>query len=120
MKSILIATAILMASFVVATPVAAPAPDAVAEPFQFYGASQTAVPLKRRELEKRELKVRHDDIIPSELLKARSGLFKRTQSPTTGEHANKCSPTQAVGGIHYTCGTGNAGPCCSINVVTTL
>lgn len=108
MKCVLIAVAIFMASFVVASPIAVPEPDAVAEPFQFYGASQTATPA-------RKLKLRRSDIIPEELL-TRSELVRRTQSPTSGPNVNKCSPANAVGGVSYTCGVGNDGPCCSINV----
>lgn len=110
----MIVAAILMACFAIATPIAEPAPDAVADAFQFYGASQTATPIKR-DNGKRELRVRRDDIIP-EVLLTRSSLVRRTQSPISGDHANKCSPAQAVGGISFTCGTGNDGPCCSINV----
>lgn len=116
MKSTLcmIVAAILMACFTIATPIAEPAPDAVADAFQFYGASQTAQPIKR-DNGKRELRVRRDDVIPEALL-TRSNLVRRTQSPVSGGDANKCSPVHAVGGISYTCGTGNDGPCCSINV----
>lgn len=109
-----IVAAILMAFFTIATPIAEPAPNAVADPFQFYGASQTALPIKR-DIEKRELRVRRDDIIP-EVLLTRSKLVRRTQSPTSGDNANKCSPANAVGETSYTCGSGNDGPCCSINV----
>lgn len=110
----IIIAAILMASFAATTPIAAPAPDAVADAFQFYGASQTAIPVKR-DNGKRELRVRRDDIIP-EVLLTRSELVRRTQSPVSGGNANKCSPAQAVNSVSYTCGAGNSGPCCSINV----
>lgn len=110
----MIVAAILMACFTIATPIANPAPDAVADPFQFYGASQTAQPIKR-DNGKRELRVRRDDVIPEALL-TRSNLVRRTQSPISGDNANKCSPVNAIGGVSYTCGTGNDGPCCSINV----
>ncbi|KAL0639890.1 hypothetical protein Q9L58_000981 [Maublancomyces gigas] len=109
----IIIAAILMASFAATTPIAAPAPDAVANAFQFYGASQTALPVKR-DNGKRELRVRRDDIIP-EVLLTRSELVRRTQSPVSGADANKCSPAQAVNSVSYTCGAGNSGPCCSIN-----
>lgn len=109
MKSVFIAVAIFMASCVTATPIAEPAPNAVAEPFQFYGASQTAAPAKR------DLKIKRGDIIPTEFLTKRE-LVRRTQSPISGPNVNKCAPNNAVGGVAYTCGPGNDGPCCSINV----
>lgn len=110
----IIVAAILMASFAATTPIAEPAPNAVADAFQFYGASQTALPVKR-DNGKRELRVRRDDIIPEALL-TRSELVRRTQSPVSGDDANKCSPIHAVNSVSFTCGAGNDGPCCSINV----
>lgn len=111
-----IVAAIFMVYFAVATPIAIaePVPDAVADPFQFYGASQTAAPIKR-DIGKRELRVRGDDIIP-EILLTRNELVRRTQSPISGGDANKCSPAQAVNSVSFSCGAGNDGPCCSINV----
>lgn len=116
MKSIvrIITAAVLMACFAAATPIAEPAPNAVADAFQFYGASQTAAPIKR-DNGKRELRVRRDDIIP-EVLLTRSELVRRTQSPVSGGDANKCSPIHAVNSVSFTCGAGNDGPCCSMNV----
>lgn len=99
MKSLYLALILFLASLIAANPVpnptADPNPDPVA--IQFYGASLTGIPAKRRDEEP-------------------AVLVKRTQSPTSGEHANKCGTNNQVGGISYTCGTGNAGPCCSINV----
>jgi len=100
MKSLYLALTLFLALLVAANPVpnptADPDPDPVA--IQFYGASLTGIPLKRRGEEEPAV------------------LVKRTQSPTSGEHANKCGPNNQVGGVSYTCGAGNAGPCCSINV----
>ncbi|CAZ81785.1 unnamed protein product [Tuber melanosporum] len=73
---------LLVAANPVPNPTADPDPDPVA--IQFYGASLTGIPIKRRDEEP-------------------AVLVKRTQSPTSGEHANN------------TCGAGNDGPCCSIN-----
>ncbi|KAG0641297.1 hypothetical protein HOY80DRAFT_1008582 [Tuber brumale] len=87
--------ALLVAANPVPNPTADPDPDPVA--IQFYGASLTGIPLKRRDEEEPAV------------------LVKRTQSPTSGEHANKCGPNNQVGGISCTCGAGNAGLCCSIN-----
>lgn len=99
MKSLYLALTLFLASLVAANPVpnptADPDPDPVA--IQFYGASLTGVPLKRRDEEP-------------------AVLVKRTQSPTSGADANKCGTNNQVGGVSFTCGTGNDGPCCSINV----
>ncbi|KAG0130009.1 hypothetical protein HOY82DRAFT_592253 [Tuber indicum] len=85
---------LLVAANPVPNPTADPDPDPVA--IQFYGASLTGIPIKRRDEEP-------------------AVLVKRTQSPTSGEHANKCGPNNQVGGVSCTCGAGNDGPCCSIN-----
>jgi len=99
MKSLYLALTLFLASLVAGIPVpdptADPGPDPVA--IQFYGASLTGVPVKRRDEEP-------------------AVLVKRTQSPTSGADANKCGTNNQVGGVSFTCGAGNDGPCCSINV----
>ncbi|KAL7275403.1 hypothetical protein RUND412_001654 [Rhizina undulata] len=120
--------AILLTFFAFA--LASPAPkaeaEAVAEPWYFYGAIQsstTTAPLDRRTaapepvaISKRELVVRSDEIIPTELLTKRGNIQKRNLSPTSGTYANQCGPNNpGPSGIVYTCSPANFGPCCSIN-----
>src|SRR5437879_1138455 len=99
MKSLYLALTFSLALLVAANPIPNPTADPDPDPVavQFYGASLTGVPLKRRDEEP-------------------AVLVKRTQSPTSGPHANKCGPNNQVSGVSYTCGAGNDGLCCSINV----
>ncbi|KAL7276228.1 hypothetical protein RUND412_000786 [Rhizina undulata] len=120
--------AILLTFFALAF--ASPAPkaeaEAVAEPWYFYGAIQsttTTAVVERRTaapepvvISKRELMVRRDDIIPTELLAKRGDIQKRDQSPTSGTYANQCGPSNpGPNGEVWSCSTGNDGLCCSIH-----
>jgi hypothetical protein len=112
MKALFFAASLFLVVLVAAKPVpnptAEPDPDPVA--FQFYGASLTGVPQRRDVVAERD-----DANVPDPPL-AKPKLMKRSQSPTSGADANKCGPTNQVGGVSCFCGTGNSGLCCSINV----
>ncbi|RPA91170.1 hypothetical protein L873DRAFT_1795034 [Choiromyces venosus 120613-1] len=103
MKSLYLSLALFMALLVAANPVPNPTADPNPDPVavQFYGASLTGIPLKRRD----EAPVQARDEEPKRLV-------KRTQSPISGPDANKCG-TNTVNGVSFTCMTGNAGLCCS-------
>lgn len=113
MKGLYIAASFFLVALVAASPVpnptADPDPDPVA--MQFYGASLTGVPAK-----KRDVAIERDEASVPE---AKPKLMKRSQSPVSGADANKCGPTNKVGGVACFCGAGNDGLCCSINVSTT-
>jgi len=122
MKSLLISLCLSLAALVAANPVpdpvAAPEANAVADPFQFFAATYSVTPTgdgasKRSEL--LTVKVKRNDVIPEALLVRDPNLDKRTQSPVSGPDVNMCGLPNEVDGVAYTCGSGNAGPCCSIH-----
>ncbi|KAI5799880.1 hypothetical protein EDC01DRAFT_523401 [Geopyxis carbonaria] len=122
MKSFYLAAFAALVAVVAGSPVpdavADPVPDAVAEPWRFFDSSASATPgafapgtgkVKReaKDLGKRTLIVKRDDIIPEALLSRRDIVDKRAISTN-----NECGPNRG-GNSCGPKGPTSAGPCCS-------